>query len=145
MAVGDEDVAIGGDCNVAGTTERVGPVAAHALRSKRHQQLSVGAVFEHLLADAISSLTISNPESAEAIDADAVRPREQLLAPHFEDFPVTIELDDRRFRTMKCVDSARGIDRHARHFAPGTAVWQRTPSLNQAIGPALRLLEAGAS
>src|SRR4026208_1432698 len=94
MAVGDEDVAVGGDRDVAGAAKRVGAITTHALRAECHQQLPAGAVLEDLLADAVSRLAVGDPEIAKAIDADAVRPREQLLAPHLEDLPVPIELDD---------------------------------------------------
>ena len=133
MAVGHEDVAVRRDGNIARPAERVGAFAAHAFRAERHQQFSVGAVLEHLLADAVARLAVGDPEVAEAIDAEAVRPREQLLAPHLQDLAGTIELDDRHIGAVKRVDLPAGVDRHAGHLAPCRAVRQRSPARNQAI------------
>ena len=117
VPVGDEDVAVGRDRDVARAAERIGAVAANALGAERHQQLPVGTVFEDLLADAVASLAVGDPQVAEAIDANAVRPREQLLAPLLEDLAAS----DRTRRSAARRDETRRSFRSASIAMPGTS------------------------
>ena len=111
-----------GPPNVSGPSPRT-PLVPSVMSSS-----AIGAVLEDLLADAVSRLAVGDPEVAKPIDADAVRPREQLLAPHLEDLAGAIQLDDRRLGAMKRVDLAGGIDRHAGDFAPDRAVQAALPT-----------------
>src|SRR5438105_10133041 len=62
ITVGDEDVAIGRNVNIACAIERGfrGVVALHALRSNRHQQLSVDRELVHHLA-----VSVADPDKTE--------------------------------------------------------------------------------
>ena len=127
MAVGDEDVAVGRDGDVGRAVERIGAVARHALLAERHHQLSVARELEHLLADAVARAAVGDPEKAVAVDADAVRPHEHLLAPRLQHLARRVELDDRRLGAVEREDPAGRVDRHAGHFAELHARRQLTP------------------
>jgi len=118
----------------ATATSHVGTLAARALGAERHQQLAVGAELEDLFADAVAAAAVGDPERAETIDADAVRPGEHLVAPHLEDRSRRIQLDDGGLGTVEGEDLPVGIDRHAWHFTPRGPAGQDSPVGHQAVG-----------
>jgi hypothetical protein len=61
MAVGNEDVAIGGDGNVGNAIEGGFGIARNSRCSEREQNLAFGTEFKNLLAAPIASLSIQKP------------------------------------------------------------------------------------
>src|SRR4051812_12471091 len=83
VTVGDEDVAVARDGDVARAAEDVGAAAGHASFAERHQQLSVRAELEYLVAPAAFDLCIGHPDVAPAVDGHTMRlhdhPRTEAL------------------------------------------------------------------
>ena len=104
VAVGDEDVAVGVDHDVARPVEGVGTVARDPRPAEGHQDLAARAELEHLVpapADGqaehrVAAVVVGRPEVALGVDVEAVRGREHPLAPTVEELAVGAELDDRR-------------------------------------------------
>src|SRR4051795_10310830 len=87
---------LGATATSVGLLKVSGAVARHAFRAEGHQQPAVARELEHLLADAVAGAAVGDPQEAVAIDADAGRPHEHLLAPRLQQLARGIELDDRR-------------------------------------------------
>jgi hypothetical protein len=129
MAFGDEDVAVGGDGDVAGLIEETRRVARNAGFAKRHKDFAFGTEFENLLALAIFALLVRNPEIALGINRRAVRKDEHAFAPRFEQLAGCIEFEDGRFATAGAgvvvaavddINAAVGRDFHRCGRGPGT-------------------------
>ena len=94
ITIGDIDVAIGCDENVAGPIEQVvrSVVALDASLPQRHKELSFRSeLVNHVL------YSVRNPDEPITIDMDAVRPLAELtVAPVSNEFSLRIDNDDGR-------------------------------------------------
>ena len=96
MAVGHEQVAVGGLDDVGRLVEEVGPGAAHPGLAQPHQHLAVGAELDRLVALAAAAAGVGHPQVAAAIHRAAVREVHQALAEAAQQPPGAVEDQDRR-------------------------------------------------
>ena len=153
MAVDDPDVAVGRDRDAGRTVEAVGSVARDAGRTERHQELAVGAEFEHLmaLADLEARLAAAvadgrafgHPDIAFAVDVEAVRKGEQSFAEALHEIAGEIEFQDRIGGRAGAIVSAAArenpdvlavaVGKHAARDAELHAFGQLLPAIGGAI------------
>ena len=116
MAVGDEDVAVGGYRDIARRCEMVGAAALFARSAEGHQNLPSRAELD----DDLSSLVtlrrpvgghgVGHPDIPFLIDVDAVRPDEHPAAEALRDLSVRTELQHGvRLRIPAFVAEPRGV------------------------------------
>ena len=117
MPLHDEDIAVIGNDDVVGLIQlaRTGglvPLAGLAPRSDRQQRLAVAV---HLDDDVRSD--IGRPQVAVAVDAQAVRAGEELVAERANEGAVAIEFEERLVATGQDEQMPVGIEVHARRGA----------------------------
>src|SRR5690242_19849303 len=94
VAVGDKDVAIGGNRHFGWLIESVQPGSRDAGFSASHQNLAVLIEFENLLALAIFEPVVGNPQIAVPIRSNFVRADEQSFAKTLQELPRGIEFEN---------------------------------------------------
>ena len=110
VAVGDIDVAVGRDRDVARPIERVLAVAGHAGLAERHQDLAVRAELDDDSALAVLAALVGHPDVALAVDAEAMREVEHAAAEALHEFAGRIELHDRRDSRLSAVVRAAAVE-----------------------------------
>ena len=81
MPFGDEDIAVGSYDHIGRLIEKAGRITGHSGFTKRHEDLSIRAELENLLALSIAALFVGHPEVSILVDRRAVRKVEHSLAP----------------------------------------------------------------
>src|SRR5579864_5813111 len=94
VAVGDKDVAIGGNHHFGWLIESVQPGSRDAGFSESHQDLTVLIEFENLLALAIFEPVVGDPEVPVTIHSNFVRADEQSFAKTLQELPRGIEFEN---------------------------------------------------
>ena len=77
MSVRDKNVAIRSDRDIGRLIESVRAVSGDSRLAEGHQDPAIGTEFEHLVAFAVFSLSISHPYVAFLVHADSVGKYEQ--------------------------------------------------------------------
>src|SRR5262249_29002226 len=96
VAVGDEDVAALADRDIAGAGEGRFRLSGDTRGAESHHDLAVACHLQNLLALAVRGAPIGEPEKSLAIDAEAMRPHDQAVAPLLDDVSGRCELDEIR-------------------------------------------------
>src|SRR6185503_3041090 len=96
VAIGDEDVAVLRDGDVAWPAEDIVAAAGNASLAERHQQLAVGAELEDLVALAVLDLRIGHPDISLTVDRHALRVHDQPIAETRNDTTPWVESHNQR-------------------------------------------------
>src|SRR5258708_4523207 len=80
VAVGNKNIAVRSDHDVGRSVELVVAIAGDARLADRHQHSSVGAELQSRRAPAIAGSAVGDPDIAVAVDAQPMRPVDQLRA-----------------------------------------------------------------
>ena len=142
MAVGDEDVAVGGDGDVGRPVEGVRSLRADARGAERHEQLAVAAELEDLVSLAVGAGLVARPHVPVVRDVEPVRPHEHAVAERLDQVAVGIEPQDGGLRPMERphVLAVRiGVD--GDDVAPGDVRGELGPALDVGVvgGPELQV------
>src|SRR5205823_14404705 len=101
VTIGDEDVSVGSDRDIAGGVEVIGAAAGYSWRTQCHQYFSVRAELDDLLTALVTlrgpvgGYRVGDPDVAVRVDIESVRPDEHPAAKAFEHVAVLIEFVDR--------------------------------------------------
>ena len=113
VPIGNENVAIGSDCDGIRLVEGIGPIARNSRLTQRHQDFSIWAELEYLVAFAGCALPVRQPDAAVFLDPYTVRKDEHVRAEAVEQFACRVEFQyGRQIRTGAGVRAASFGDPH---------------------------------
>ena len=140
VAVRDEHLAAARDRDVGHHIERAGRVQDRRFAdpeaglgrprgvAQRHQELAVGRELAHGVVEVVGA-----PDMVVPVDEDAVRARENALAPGIQEAAVLVEHDHRMGAAIEDVDPVLGIDGDARDLDERPALGQLLPAFQDLV------------
>src|SRR5207245_2757122 len=147
MSVGDENGPVGSDDDGATWSESILARAGESGLAKRHQNLSLWAEFENLLARAVFALAVSSPHVSVLVHRETVRKDKHSCAKAVHEPAGRIELENgRQLRagarvsatSVKSPDIASTVNRDPNDGAELPSLGKLRPVLHQVIGIGLR-------
>src|SRR5450755_3336188 len=123
MSVGDKDVSCGRDDDCIGLMQGVRTVARHPWFPKRSQQLAAAVELQHVIPNALSDVTVGDPQVIGLVDKKAVREQQLCRAKCLDELAVRVEFHDRvelaagaiiRTASINDPDMALLVDSHRR-------------------------------